>query len=77
MVSDIIAMQKHLRHIEREFAELRRLMDVFSRQHIAALREELMSEGFDEILVELVGSVPGSGEDYKDDIRRAISREYL
>ena len=68
-----IGIERRLRNIEREFVELKKLMKVLTSQHIQALRKELIEEGFDKALVELVGSVPAWDEDYKEDIRRVIS----
>ena len=77
MSSETMQIEKHLRNIEREFAQVKTLMGAFARQRITALREELVNEGFDEGLVELVGSVPVWEEDYKNDIRRVICEEHL
>lgn len=77
MISETIQMQKHLRNIEKEFAQFKKLTTVFTSQHIKALRKELLEEGYDEVLVELVGSVPVWEENYREDIRRMISERYL
>ena len=70
-------MQKHLRNIDSELFQLRKLVEGFADQDIEVLRKGLLKEGFDKALVALVGSVPGRERDYKQDIRRAISRGNL
>lgn len=69
-----IGIERHLRNIEREFAQVKKFMEILTSQYIQALRKELAEEGFDKMLVELVGSVPVWEEDYKEDIRRVISQ---
>jgi len=42
-------------------------------EKIEGLRQRLIDEGFDEELVPLVGTIPLREEDYKEEIREAIS----
>jgi len=72
-----IGVKRHMKNIEKEFTQLKKLMEVLTSQHIQALRKELVEEGFDKALVELVGSVLVWEEDYNKDIRRVISQRYL
>jgi hypothetical protein len=77
-------MQKHLENIERELAALKRLLETTSRdkgpveaevrgKDIESLKRELRQEGFDEDLLQLVGTVPLRQKEYKEEIRAAIS----
>ena len=72
-------VQRHLSNIEREIAELKRLITVpregesMGPEKLEILRQRLINEGFDEELVPLVGTIPLREEVYKEEIREAIS----
>lgn len=72
-------IQRHLSNIEREIAELKRLItrskggEPKSAEKLEILRQRLTDESFDEELVLLVGIIPLREEDYKKEIREAIS----
>lgn len=80
-------MQKHLENIERELAALKKLLETTSRDEgpvkaevggkdIESLKRELRQEGFDEDLLQLVGTVPLRRKEYKEEIRAAISAKH-
>ncbi len=80
---DTREIQRHLENIERELAALRKLIgtpleaqDTEDETRIQELREQLLKEGLDEELVQLVGTVPLRNEDYKEEIRSVIYERY-
>lgn len=71
-------IQRHIRNIEREIAKLKELIgrakeDESQQAELVRLRQQLVEEGLDEKLVRLVGTLPIRNEDYKEEIRQAIS----
>ena len=81
---DIQKAQEHLENIERELTILKDLIAPAVEEHesedktrIQELRKQLIAEGLDEELVQLVGTVPLRSNSYKEEIRYYFeSREY-
>lgn len=76
---DVQRVREHLKNIERELAILKELIETPSEaqadrddSEIQKLRKRLIDEGFDEELVQLVGTVPLRNSDYKEEIRAVI-----
>lgn len=46
------------------------------QERIQEFREQLIAEGLDEELVQLVGTVPWSRDSYKEEIRAVIYEKY-
>lgn len=71
-------IQRHIGNIEREIAKLKELIgrpkeDESQQAELVRLRRQLVEEGLDEELIRLVGTLPIRNEDYKEEIRQAIS----
>jgi hypothetical protein len=80
---DIQGVRKHLENIERELTMLKKLVGTSTETQedkdetrIRELRKQLLDEGFDEELVQLVGTVPLLHDDYKEEIRAVIYERY-
>ena len=80
---DIQEVRKHLENIERELAMLKKLIEAPAQtqeskdeERIRELRKQLLDEGLDERLVQLVGTVPLIHDDYKEEIRAVIYERY-
>ena len=80
---DIQEVRKHLENIERELAMLKKLIEAPAQtqeskdeERIRELRKQLLDEGLDERLVQLVGTVPLLHDDYKEEIRAVIYERY-
>jgi hypothetical protein len=80
---DIQEVRKHLENIERELVMLKKLIEVPAQtqenkdeERIRELRKQLLDEGLDERLVQLVGTVPLIHDDYKEEIRAVIYERY-
>lgn len=80
---DIQEIRKHLENIERELAVLRNLVGVSTKTQedkeearIQELRKQLLGKGYDEELVQLVGTVPLIHDDYKEEIRAVVCERY-
>lgn len=76
---DIQKVQEHLENLERELTMLKGLVKTVSETQegrdearIRELRKQLINEGLDEELVQLVGSVPLRRDNYKEEIRDVI-----
>ena len=80
---NIQEVRKHLENIERELTMLKKLVETPAEKQetkdearIRELRKRLIDEGFDEELVQLVGTVPLLHDDYKEEIRAVIYERY-
>lgn len=80
---NIQEIRKHLEGLERELIILKRLLETPAKaqgdeneKQIQELREQLISEGFDKELVQLVGTVPLYNIDYKEEIRNLIYERF-
>ena len=80
---DIQEVRKHLENIERELVMLKKLIEAPAQvqeskdeERIRELRKQLLDEGLDERLVQLVGTVPLIHDDYKEEIRAVIYERY-
>ncbi len=76
---DIQKLREHLGNIERELSMLKKLVEssAETKEHaneerIQELRRKLISNGLDEEIVMLVGTIPLYNEDYKDEIRNVL-----
>ena len=76
---DIQKALKHVENLERELTTLKKLIEtpeetqkIRSETQIRELRKQLLDEGCDEELVQLVGTVPKRRENYKEEIRTVI-----
>jgi len=76
---DIQKVQRQIENLELELTALKKLLKPFGKtkkskgkKKIQNLRKQLMNEGFDEELVQLVGTVPIYQDDYKEEIRNLI-----
>ncbi len=80
---DIQKAQEHLENIERELTILKELIapsverqESESKARIQELRRQLIAEGMNEELVQLVGTVPLRSNSYKEEIRTVIYERY-
>ena len=80
---DIQKAQEHLENIERELTILKDLIapsveeqESEEKTRIQELRKQLIAEGLDEELVQLVGTVPLRSNSYKEEIRSLIYERY-
>ena len=80
---EIKKLQEHLGNIEREISILKKLIEstVEAKEHanekrIHELRQKLISNGLDEEIVMLVGTIPLYNEDYKDEIRKVLYERF-
>ncbi len=80
---DIQKVREHLENLEQELTTLKELVETASETQeggnaarIQELRKQLINEGLDEELVQLVGSVPLRRDDYKEEIRAVIYERY-
>ena len=80
---DIQEIRKHLDNLEQELVTLKKLIglppeiqDTENEARIQELRKQLIDEGLDEELVQLVGTIPLKHDDYKEEIRAVIYERY-
>jgi len=75
--AQIQEIQRHLNNIEREVTELKKLVarpiKPANAKQLELLRHQLIAEGFEEELVQLVGVIPLRERAYKKEILDAIS----
>ena len=76
---DIQKALKHIENLEWELTTLKKLIETpeetqksKNETRIQKLRKQLMDEGLDEELVQLVGTVPLRRDNYKEEIRTVI-----
>ncbi len=84
---DLQEALKHIESLERELTTLKKLIETPNESimlsfeetqkskneaRIQKLRKQLMDEGLDEELVQLVGTVPLRRDNYKEEIRTVI-----
>lgn len=76
---DIQKVQRQIENLELELTALKKLLKPFGeakkskrKKRIQKLRKQLMNEGFDGELVQLVGTVPIYRDDYKEEVRNLI-----
>lgn len=78
--AQIQEIHRHLNSIEREVKELKKLIagpgKPTNAKQLELLRQQLLAEGFEEELVQLVGIIPLRKEDYKKQIREAIFERF-
>lgn len=78
--AQIQEIHRHLNNIEREVTQLKKLVAgsdrLTSAKQLKLLRRQLIVEGFEEELVQLVGIIPLRKDDYKKEIREAISERF-
>ncbi len=76
---DIQKALKHIENLERGLTTLKTLIEtpeetqkIKNETRIRKLRKQLLDEGWDEELVQLVGTVPLRRDNYKEEIRTVI-----
>ena len=68
-------LRRIIENIERELTTLKKFIETpeeTQKIQIRELRKQLLDEGCDEELVQLVGTVPKRRENYKEEIRDVI-----